>query len=533
MLSIVLGSIGCSHRSAGGGGLVIVLRDDALLPADRLEAQVGPLDGGAVYADAGAAWDGSPTTIAIDSNGDPAASVAIALGVSGESGMIDSRRYRVRNVPTDRVKVLDVDFHGECAAPPACTAADAGVVCDVGQVCGPGTGACAGADVDARSLPDYAPNALGGPADAGGGGACMLGDRRCSERFPQICNSGGQWITQQGCTSLAANEHCVGAGQCVPLPPSCSNILTGEQAGPAGAGFDCAVGGPDCCASTPVPAGSFLRDYDGMSYTVASHRATVSAFDLDVYEVTVGRFRQFVATALQTGWKPPAGSGKHAHLSCGGLAEVGDGGASRETGWLAAWDAALPQTAADWDAHLACGAAATWTPSPGCDGCERRPINCVDWYDAYAFCIWDGGFLPSEAEWDYAAAGGSAQRVYSWGNQLPTEAPALAIWDCSYGTGPCPNVERIAPVGSVPAGISRWGQLDLTGNIAEWTLDVEARYADPCMDCANTTGGMPRVFRGGSFDEIEVHMPVSYRDGEDAGASRAELGIRCARSPLL
>ena len=38
----------------------------------------------------------------------------------------------------------------------------------------------------------------------------------------------------------------------------------------------------------------------------------------------------------------------------------------------------------------------------------------MNWFESYAFCIWDGGFLASEAEWNYAAAGGSEQRYYPW-----------------------------------------------------------------------------------------------------------------------
>jgi|SRR5580704_4705762 sulfatase modifying factor 1 len=111
---------------------------------------------------------------------------------------------------------------------------------------------------------------------------------------------------------------------------------------------------------------------------------------------------------------PAAGSGKHAHLNGGrGLRSAADP-TSYEPGWGPSDDANVSPT----DAHLSsCSPAATWTPSPS--GSENLPINCVDWAEAYAFCIWDGGFLPSDAEWEYAAAGGSEQREYPWGSALP------------------------------------------------------------------------------------------------------------------
>ena len=73
------------------------------------------------------------------------------------------------------------------------------------------------------------------------------------------------------------------------------------------------------------------------------------------------------------------------------------------------WFAKMAETQPDevaLEASLACDEKfKTWTDVPGDN--EARPINCITWWEALAFCIWDGGFLPSAAEWNYAAAGGS------------------------------------------------------------------------------------------------------------------------------
>jgi len=84
------------------------------------------------------------------------------------------------------------------------------------------------------------------------------------------------------------------------------------------------------------------------------------------------------------------------------------------------------------NANLAsCAPYSTWTSTA--ESQENLPVNCVNWYEAYAFCIWDGGFLPSEAEWEYAAAGGSQQREYPWGST--PSGLSVSYQYAVYGTG--------------------------------------------------------------------------------------------------
>jgi formylglycine-generating enzyme required for sulfatase activity len=258
--------------------------------------------------------------------------------------------------------------------------------------------------------------------------------------------------------------------------------------------------------------------------TAEAALATVSGFQLDEYETTVGRFRGFV-TAWNggAGYLPPTGAAKHAHLNGGqGLTNT-EGGF--ETGWLASNDAAVAPT----NDHLACEASATWTPSPGAN--ESLSINCVNWWEAYAFCAWDGGFLPSEAEWEYTAAGGDEERAYPWGATDPGTENAYAIYACNYplGSGSC--LGGPAPVGTAAMGGGRWGQLDLAGNVNEWTLDSYGPYVTPCTDCANLDATSFRVVRGGYFaDDEEYLLPTSRSD--DAPQSRSAcIGFRCARGP--
>jgi formylglycine-generating enzyme required for sulfatase activity len=271
-----------------------------------------------------------------------------------------------------------------------------------------------------------------------------------------------------------------------------------------------------CCLVKPVEGGTFYRSYDGAGFTDSSAPATVSAFVLDRYEVTVGRFRAFVEAGQGTQASPPAAdAGVHPHLT--------------GSGWDSAWNTSLVADKEALISAVQCQATyQTWTDAPG--GNENKPMSCVTWYEAMAFCIWDGGYLPTEAEWNYAASGGSDQRVYPWSN--PASSATIDCRYANYAPGtPCAGGAN--RVGSEsPLGDGRWGHSDLAGNVYEWTLDTHlSTYVKPCNDCAESTPSPSRVFRGGGFNDDAASLDVAVRSGDSPTSRSVHVGLRCARTP--
>jgi formylglycine-generating enzyme len=205
---------------------------------------------------------------------------------------------------------------------------------------------------------------------------------------------------------------------------------------------------------------------------------------------------------------------------------AGAGAGITGSGWDSAWNTNLPANTDALKAAMKCDSTyQTWTDTAA-GGNESRPQNCVNWYEAFAFCAWDGGRLATEAEWNYAAAGGSEQREYPWGSGIDyTKASYLCMGD---GNTTCALTDFIV-VGSKPAGNGKWGHADLAGNVWEWTLD---RYADPysmpCNNCANLTSPYDRVKRGGGFANRAEYLTSSVRSVN----FQYETGSRCARTSL-
>jgi formylglycine-generating enzyme required for sulfatase activity len=277
-----------------------------------------------------------------------------------------------------------------------------------------------------------------------------------------------------------------------------------------------ATGIEDCCLSLLVKGGTFYRRNDN------ELPATVSDFRLDKYEVTVGRYRKFVA-AVSAGWKPQAGSGKHSYLRAGGLVNGVD--QQIESGWDPAMNTELPSNQDAWDQALMCPGS-IWTPAPGTN--ETRPVGCVEWAQAYAYCIWDGGFLPSYAEWNYAAMGGAKEWKYPWGNE-PAPSADRATYCPNYCGGATP-----LDVGGTPLGDGLWGHSDLVGNVWEWLLDNAGGEPVPCIDCMRRVpDDDTRYDVGGAFDSTAGFLATDSTMGayDPMTYHGPELGFRCARAP--
>jgi formylglycine-generating enzyme required for sulfatase activity len=283
--------------------------------------------------------------------------------------------------------------------------------------------------------------------------------------------------------------------------------------------------GESCCRSIIVPAGPFPQgrstvagasDYypGGNPDEVPEFSSTVSSFALDKYEVTVGRFREFVdAYVSNTASAPTDGAGANPAIP--------------GSGWQSAWNANLPATQGAFKdaSHLNCESTyQAWTDTPG--GNETKAINCVNWYEAFAFCIWDDGWLATESEWEYAAAAGSDNRLYPWGSEAPTMS--VAVYGCQvYPGGRC----VVQPVGSTPAGNGKWGHADLAGNVYEWTLDWYGTYpVSASTDYANISIGSERVLRGDFWASFLAYLRAAYRGYQKPDSHDNGIGARCARS---
>ena len=263
--------------------------------------------------------------------------------------------------------------------------------------------------------------------------------------------------------------------------------------GTNGAALDC--GGDSCCTRLAVAGG----DFDFVGDDGARARARVGSFDLDKYEVTVGRLRAWVRAGQP--------------LPADGETIVGDGASAMR--WQPSWRVVPEGELAGWARY------GTWTA-----GDERLPVNQIDWFTAAAFCHFDGGRLPTDTEWQYAAVGGDEQRPHPWGSEAPT--PDRAVYNCMGDGNPDCALGDILPVGSRPLGAGRWGHMDLAGSLFEWTVDGgAAKDASATPQLAHSRGSGFCYIGGVDRRTTTLLRPTVSR--LDSVTTRSHMvGVRCA-----
>jgi iron(II)-dependent oxidoreductase len=130
----------------------------------------------------------------------------------------------------------------------------------------------------------------------------------------------------------------------------------------------------------------------------------------------------------------------------------------------------------------------------------------VNWYEADAYCRWAGRRLPTEAEWEAAAAGPDPKRRFPWGDEPPD--PTRANLDGT-ALGCC-------DVAACPAGDSGFGCRQMFGNVWEWTASDFGPYPgfvpDPYKEYSQPWFGTHKVLRGGAWPTRARLLRTTWRN---------------------
>ncbi|MBX5470057.1 MAG: ergothioneine biosynthesis protein EgtB [Thermoleophilaceae bacterium] len=250
-----------------------------------------------------------------------------------------------------------------------------------------------------------------------------------------------------------------------------------------------------------VEAGPFPMGDAGAGFAYDNerprHEPDLPAFEIDRTPVTVGAYREFVEEG---------GYRERRWWSDEGWAWREAEGAERPLYWTADGGQRIFDAVEPLDDSL--------------------PVAHVSFYEAEAYCRFRGRRLPTEAEWEKAAAWDPERgehRRYPWGDAEPDTARA--------------NLDQLAfrpqPAGSRPAGASAYGVLGMAGDVWEWTSSRFGGYpgfrAFPYPEYSEIFfGGDYRVLRGGSWATRPLVARTSFRNWDHPQRRQIFAGFRCA-----
>ncbi|MEQ1793250.1 MAG: SUMF1/EgtB/PvdO family nonheme iron enzyme [Nitrospira sp.] len=258
-------------------------------------------------------------------------------------------------------------------------------------------------------------------------------------------------------------------------------VLVAVPAVTVAEGLEKEVKGKDGAPMVLIPEGSFPMgvphgDRDGGRDEYPRHDVFVSNFYIDKFELTNGRYLEFVKA---TGHR-------------------------------------IPQNPKNATRNL-------WQGDVITESLTDRPVINVDWADANAYCQWVGKRLPTEAEWEKAAKG-TADRRFPWGNVEPTNKH-LNFNQQWIGE------KTLMPVGSYEAGKSPFGVYDMAGNVWEWVNDwYDAKYYEksPAKNPTGPETGTKRVLRGSGWQNETPTVRIFTRVDSDPTIRNESTGFRCA-----
>ncbi|HEY3666993.1 MAG TPA: bifunctional serine/threonine-protein kinase/formylglycine-generating enzyme family protein [Polyangiaceae bacterium] len=308
----------------------------------------------------------------------------------------------------------------------------------------------------------------------------------------------------------AAGVLLLGGKHGAPEPKAASASV--ESAAPPSPALSAAAAAPPAPVTCPaetvqIPAGQFFMGSDlkdAADNEKPSHNVSVDSVCMDLYEVSVKKYK-----------------------ACS------DEGKCRRAPTEVEWPKITPAERA--------------TYSPLCTGSDPEkvdhPITCVTWAMADTYCKANDMRLPTEAEWEFATRGPDG-RVYPWGDDAPTAKHLNACDAQCVAWGKKHKVElkqlgneddgfaTTAPVGSFPAGRSRFGPYDVVGNVWEWVADWYGDYKpDAAKNPMGPDAGERKVIRGGAWNGgFEAWLHPSFRYAQVPNAQSHGIGFRCVKS---
>jgi formylglycine-generating enzyme required for sulfatase activity len=300
-----------------------------------------------------------------------------------------------------------------------------------------------------------------------------------------------------------------------------------------------------------IPGGTFRMGSDRHYPEEApTHRVTVDGFWMDRTPVTNRQFRRFVE---ETGYTTFSEIAPDPAQYPGALPEM-----LRPASVVFAKTAG-PVDLRDLFAWWRFVPGADWRHPQGedstIDGLDDHPVVHVALTDVEAFARWAGKELPTEAEWEFAAWGGTEDAEFAWGPEFTPGGRHMAnTWQ---GEFPWQNLvedgwDGTSPVGTFPS--NGFGLIDTIGNVWEWTTDwYRPRHPDEtakaCCIPRNPRGGradesfdpeqprvrIPRkVMKGGSHlcapNYCRRYRPAA-RMAQPVDTATSHLGFRCIVRP--